>query len=340
VQETAGLCRARDVMRCPAAAFTAQGHVGIRRGWHLVWIALDRSGTGGTTERRSSTIVADEEKGLSRIVRVRTWLAHELSSCNGRDAARLASCRVTCDGASRRSAVKIRERIFVGVSLAFLTACGPHAHIPLRPTNLPGALAPSDSGVVLARRLAPVLYLQPDETFPLARAVAVLHPEKRLIAYHLLWRDDVHGAWIPFTVPTDEEILWVGYDETYAPTDLWTYWHGTVLHTAWPKSQVKVDVQWGKHGSLPRNVRQSDLPRQKSLNFFYAMTIVGEPDILLGDIFRKGPICFCRSYRRYREFTRPILLAERIDSVVRTEDPRPVLKAIFGSHYSDKPNWP
>jgi len=174
----------------------------------------------------------------------------------------------------------------------------------------------------------------------LARAVAVLHPEKRLIAYHLLWRDDVHGAWIPFTVPTDEEILWVGYDETYAPTDLWTYWHGTVLHTAWPKSQVKVDVQWGKHGSLPRNVRQSDLPRQKSLNFFYVMTIVGAPDILLGDIFRKGPICFCRSYRRYREFTRPILLSERIDSVVRTEDPRPVLKAIFGSHYSDKPNWP
>ena len=89
----------------------------------------------------------------------------------------------------------------------------------------------------------------------------VLHPTRRVIAYHLLWRDDVHGSWIPFTVPTDEEVLWIGYDSTYAPTDLWTYWHGSVLHTPWPKSQVAIDVQWGKHGSLPRNVRQSDLPR-------------------------------------------------------------------------------
>ena len=43
-----------------------------------------------------------------------------------------------------------------------------------------------------------------------------------------------------------------------------------------------MDVQWGKHGNLPRNVRLSDLPRLRSLNFFYAMTIFGEPDILLG----------------------------------------------------------
>ena len=112
--------------------------------------------------------------------------------------------------------------------------------------------------------------------------MAVLHPVRRVIAYHLLWRDDVHGSWIPFTVPTDEEVLWVGYDMTYAPTDVWTYWHGQILHTPWPRSQVVIDVQWGKHGSLPRNVGQSDLPRPQTLNFFYAMTIFGEPDILLG----------------------------------------------------------
>jgi len=247
---------------------------------------------------------------------------------------------VTCDGASQRSAAKIREGISVGLALAFLTACGPHAHIPLRPTNLPGALAPSDEGALLARRLAPVLYLQRDETFPLSRAVAVLHPALRIIAYHLLWRDDVHGAWIPFTVPTDEEVLWVGYDTTYAPTDLWTYWHGSILHTSWPRSQVAVDVQWGKHGSLPRNVRQSDLPRPKSLNFFYAMTIFGEPDILLGDINRKGPLCFCHGYGRYRQFTRPILLAEKLDVIVRTADPKEVLQEVFGNKFSDKHQWP
>lgn len=145
----------------------------------------------------------------------------------------------------RRKAIQIRERICVGLALSVLTACGPHAHIPLRPANLPNALAPTDSGALLARRLAPVLYLQRDETFPLEQVVAVLHPLRRLIAYHLLWRDDVHGSWIPFTVPTDEEVLWVGYDSTYAPTDIWTYWHGQILHTTWPRSQVAIDIQWG-----------------------------------------------------------------------------------------------
>ena len=114
---------------------------------------------------------------------------------------------MTIDGFPlRRSATEIREWLCVGLS-TLLAACGPHAHIPLRPANLPDALASTDSGAVLARRLAPVLYLQRDETFPLERVVAVLHPTRPLIAYHLLWRDDVHGSWIPFTVPTDEEVL-------------------------------------------------------------------------------------------------------------------------------------
>jgi hypothetical protein len=154
----------------------------------------------------------------------------------------------------KRRAIQIRERICGGLALGFLAACGPHAHKPLRPANLPDALAPTDSGALLARRLAPVLYLQRDETFPLERVVAVLHSVRRVIAYRLLWRDDVHGSWIPFTVPTDEEVLWVGHDSTYAPTDVWTCWHGQILRTAWPRSQVAIDVQWGKHGSLPRSL--------------------------------------------------------------------------------------
>ena len=61
-------------------------------------------------------------------------------------------------------------------------------------------------------------------------------------------------------VPTDEEIVWVGYDSTSrAPTDVWTYWHGKVLHSAWPRTLVEIDVQWGKHGSIPRGMRESEL---------------------------------------------------------------------------------
>src|SRR5712671_6267271 len=187
----------------------------------------------------------------------------------------------------RRNATEIHERICVGLALGFLLACGPHAHIPLRPANLPDALAPTDSGALLARRLAPVLYLQPDETFPLERVVAVLHPSRRIIAYHLLWRDDVHGSWIPFTVPTDEEIVWVGYDSTSAPTEVWTFWHGTVLHTPWKdRGAVGINVQWGKHGSLPRGVIESDLPALKKLNDFYAYHFLGIWDLWLGKLTR------------------------------------------------------
>ena len=125
---------------------------------------------------------------------------------------------------------KASTALAVGVTL--LCGCGPKARIPPRPVPVPGALPAADSGVSLAQRLAPLLYLQVDEEFPLSRAVAVLHPTRPIIAYHLLWRDDAHGAWIPFTKPTDQEIVWVGYDSTGAPTELWTYWHGTLLHTS------------------------------------------------------------------------------------------------------------
>lgn len=54
--------------------------VGRRR--NLARIALDRSGARGTTQWRPVTVVADEEKRLSGVVRIRTWLAHELSVDN------------------------------------------------------------------------------------------------------------------------------------------------------------------------------------------------------------------------------------------------------------------
>jgi hypothetical protein len=195
--------------------------------------------------------------------------------------------------------------------------------------------------VSLARGLAPVLYRQRDETFPLSRAVAIVHPSRPIIAYHLLWRDDVAGAWLPFTVPTDEEVVWVGYDTTGAPTDIWTYWHGKILHTNWRgKGTPAIDVQWGKHGSMPQGIAQGDLPKLRSLNLFYAFTIIGAPDMWLGNAVRKGPWCFCHGYGRYRQFTDPLLLGQHLDAVARTEDAREALSAVFGRKYSNKIQWP
>lgn len=225
------------------------------------------------------------------------------------------------------------------LGVALLPGCGPRAHIPLNPVSIERALAPLDSGAVLARRLAPVLYVTPAEKFPLARVVAVVHPSLRIIAYNLLWLDDIHGSWIPFTVPTDQEVVWVGYDETNAPTDVWTYWHGFILHTPWPKKQVAINVQWGKHGSMPRGMNMQDLPPSHSLKFFYGATMFLLPDILLGDLTRSGPLCFCHTYGEYLNYSVPIVLSNRITVVVREENPDEALRAVFG-HYSQKPFWP
>jgi hypothetical protein len=225
------------------------------------------------------------------------------------------------------------------LGLLAVTACGPIAHIPPRPApqSLPGALAPSDSDATLAHTLAPVLYLQRDETFPLSRVVAVVFAERHVVAYHLLWRDDAYGAWLPFTIPTDEEIVWVGYDPaSRTPTDVWTYWHGKELHVPWNHLPVEIDVQWGKHGSIPRGMPLGDLPWSRSMNFFYAATIFGVPDLLLGRIQRKGPICFCHGSKRYREFTRMLPSADRLDGVVRPDEAKRALGAVFGVPYSDK----
>jgi hypothetical protein len=276
---------------------------------------------------------------LRGIIRVWTRLTHRPSDGPSTPISAGVTGHAVGVAVLRRSNGQGRTSAGTLLLIALLGGCGPHAHIPLRPIDLPGALAASDSVALLARSLAPVLYIQRDETFPLSRVVAVVHPTKRVIAYHLLWRDDVNGSWIPFTVPTDEEVVWVGYDTTNAPTDVWTYWHGTILHTPWPRSRVGIDVQWGKHGSLPAGVRENTLPKRKSLNFFYAATRFLIPDQLLGRTVRKGEVFFPHSYKRYRDFSRVMPLSNRLDAVTRTEKPEEILQAFFGK-YSHKPNWP
>lgn len=230
--------------------------------------------------------------------------------------------------------------LFPVVALAAAAACSRGAYAP--PPPRPEAFPIDSASSSLARSLAPVLYLQRDEPFPLDRVVAVVHPTRPIIAYHLLWRHDVNGQWVPWAKPSDEEVVWVGYDpSTHAPTDLWTYWHGTVLHTPWQeKGPPAVDVQWGKHGSMPRGTILSDLPPDKTLNSFYAFEIALVPDILLGKLVHGGPWGFFHSFRRYRDFSKVVPLVDKLDLVVKTEDPRVPLRAVFGHVYSNKRWWP
>lgn len=234
----------------------------------------------------------------------------------------------------------VRSAVLALSLVVMSSGCAPVPAIPPVPLATPDRLEVTDNGAVLARQLAPLLYLQRDEMFRLERVVAVLHPSRPIIAYHLLWQDDAHGAWAPFTQATDQEIVWVGYDTTGAPTDLWTYWHGSILHADWRgKGQVIADVQWGKHGTLPRATRESDLPMFQRLTNFYLFTWL-LPDLWLGSFAREGPWCFCFGPARYRQFTKPLFLGDRLDAIVRTENPDAALSAVFGENYSRKPQWP
>ena len=92
MQETGcGSRGAGDVVRGATAVLAAKRDVGVARRRNLVWIALDGAGAGWAAEGRSASVVTDKEECLSGVVRVRTWLAHELSSCNKHGAARRAS---------------------------------------------------------------------------------------------------------------------------------------------------------------------------------------------------------------------------------------------------------
>ncbi len=225
-------------------------------------------------------------------------------------------------------------------SATLVTACGPHVVLPAIPESL--ANQSDSAGVALARSLAPTLHLQRDEPFTLERVVAVVNPTRPIIAYHLLWSHDINGQWVPWAKASDAEEVWVGYDpRTLLPTDLWTYWHGDILHTSWSgKGDPAVAVQWGKHGDLPYGVIESDLPRSRTLNLFYAAEFVLLPDIWLGKASHGGPWGFFHSYSRYRDFTRVVPLQSRLDAVVTTNDPRPVLRALFGARHADKQPWP
>ena len=230
--------------------------------------------------------------------------------------------------------------LLVPAAAITLAACGRHIQLPPVPVSVP-EMADS-AGQQLARNLAPVLYVQRDEPFSLLRVVAVIRPTQPIVAYHLLWSHDVNGQWMPWTKPSDEEVVWVGYDrETDQPTHLWTYWHGDILSTDWRgKGQPAVDVQWGKHGSLPHRVIESDLPRMRTLNAFYVGEYLLLPDIWLSKVAHGGPWGFFHSYGRYRDFTHVLPLAPRLDAVLRAEDPRSGLHAVFGPIYSNKRLWP
>ncbi len=116
--------------------------------------------------------------------------------------------------------------------------------------------APAERELIL--RLAPRVFVQPRDPFPLRDAAAILHPSQPWIAYHFFWEDDIDFP--DDNDPCDHELMWVRLDtkrENIA--GYYTYFHGRILRA--PPGSVEearrhggrpaVVVQWGKHGTMP-----------------------------------------------------------------------------------------
>lgn len=110
----------------------------------------------------------------------------------------------------------------------------------------------------LVKRFAPRIYVTQSEFFPLKDFAVILHPQKRLIAYHLFWEDDIDFP--EDNDPCDHEVMWVEYAEDRVTIKrVWTYFHNRILDSGQTAVEdakqhgmrPRINVQWGKHGSMP-----------------------------------------------------------------------------------------
>ena len=138
----------------------------------------------------------------------------------------------------------------------------------------------------LARRFAPRLYITPSEPYQIKDLIVFIHPEKPLIAYHLMWEDDSIGAGLG--ADSDHEVAWVEYDPiSLKLVNCWVLWHRGILRTDQSVIDAKshnqrprIFVQWGQHGMLPVGWDKLTTARPKAelrLHFAIAKSIQTGP---------------------------------------------------------------
>ncbi|MCD6309857.1 MAG: tyrosine-protein phosphatase [Candidatus Eremiobacteraeota bacterium] len=122
----------------------------------------------------------------------------------------------------------------------------------------------------LARKFLPRIFVNPREPFALKDLIVIIHPEKPLIGYHLVWEDDIDFP--DDCEPSDHEIIWVKYDpESLKVKDVYTFWHSNVIHSKIGARDANEHggrpiayIQWGKHGTLPKGWQKFIFPGKTS----------------------------------------------------------------------------
>jgi tetratricopeptide (TPR) repeat protein len=216
----------------------------------------------------------------------------------------------------------------------------------------PAGLTEAETAAVL--RYAPVLYTTPDEFFQLLDVVAIKHPLRPLIAYHLFWEDDYN---FPDDYdPCDHEQVWIAYHEqTGAVEGVWSFYHSRILGAAEAVAEANrnggragIRIEWGIHGSLVKGWEELQLPPagqplMDCLKAGFAHLSRGgrRPDHPLK---KRWPPCFPGSFQAYLDFSRPLhteewLRRKRFYAASRWSNP--VLQQHFLTYnFAPKFDWP
>src|SRR5437867_1504857 len=123
--------------------------------------------------------------------------------------------------------------------------------------NLEPPATPSAAQRAAILRFAPRVFQVSGDPFGLKDVAAIHHPTEPMIAYHFFWEDDIDFP--EDNDPYDHELVWVRYcTASMKVVSFHTYFHERILSSpdaiadaARNGQRPRVNVQWGKHGSLP-----------------------------------------------------------------------------------------
>jgi len=197
----------------------------------------------------------------------------------------------------------------------------------------------------LAMRFAPKLYLNADEPRTLLYIIPVHHPERPLIAYHIIFDDDAlfSGRGKAY----DHEVLWVEYDPiSYNVVDVPTLWHRTVIRTdsclldaKSSDQRPRVMVEWGLHGLLPLGWKKLSILRVNAeirLHWFLAQNVSKVPGV------QKNKVSFKGTFEEFITFNDYVDTREFIKSqnVIIAEYSYEELKIQIDDSFAIKKEWP
>lgn len=180
-------------------------------------------------------------------------------------------------------------------------------------------LVPNAEQRKLVMKFAPRLHNVPDEFFPLKDFVAIVHPERPVIAYHLFWEDDL--GFPSDNDPCDHEIVWIEYDPTTRNvTRVSTYFHGRIVSTEAATRDANthdgrawIGVEWGFHGSVPWQSLGKVKVVDDILRAHWDTAHRGNKDRAPDPLARGWPTEYPGDFAAYTSFTVP-------------NDPRPLLR--------------